>query len=106
MLQLNNLKKQYDTGEWALKGIDLEIPNDQVIALIGPSGAGKSTLIRCVNRLVKPTSGTIQLKGTELTSLSSGALRKARRKMGMIFQEYALVERLTVMENVLSGRLG
>ena len=106
MLQLNDLKKQYDTGEWALKGIDLEIPNGQVIALIGPSGAGKSTLIRCVNRLVKPTSGTIHLKGTELTSLSSGALRKARRKMGMIFQEYALVERLTVMENVLSGRLG
>ncbi|MGY9012818.1 MAG: phosphonate ABC transporter ATP-binding protein [Rhodobacterales bacterium] len=75
MLQLNGLKKQYDTGEWALKGIDLEIPNGQVIALIGPSGAGKSTLIRCVNRLVKPTSGTIHLKGTELTSLSSGALR-------------------------------
>jgi phosphonate transport system ATP-binding protein len=106
MLQLNDLKKQYDTGDWALKGVTLEIPSGQVIALIGPSGAGKSTLIRCVNRLVKPTSGTIHLKDIELTSLSSGALRKARRKMGMIFQEYALVERLTVMENVLSGRLG
>ncbi len=106
MLQLNDLKKQYDTGDWALKGVTLEIPSGQVIALIGPSGAGKSTLIRCVNRLVKPTSGTIHLKDIELTSLSSGALRKARRKMGMIFQEYALVERLTVTENVLSGRLG
>ena len=106
MLQLNDLKKQYDTGDWALKGVTLEIPSGQVIALIGPSGAGKSTLIRCINRLVKPTSGTVHLKDIELTSLSSGALRKARRKMGMIFQEYALVERLTVMENVLSGRLG
>jgi len=76
------------------------------LALIGPSGAGKSTLIRCVNRLVQPTSGSVVLKGTELTKLSSSALRKARRRMGMIFQEYALVERLTVMENVLSGRLG
>ena len=84
----------------------MENPKGQVLALIGPSGAGKSTLIRCVNRLVQPTSGSVVLKGTELTKLSSSALRKARRRMGMIFQEYALVERLTVMENVLSGRLG
>ena len=84
----------------------MEIPKGQVLALIGPSGAGKSTLIRCVHRLVQPTSGSVVLKGTELRKLSSSALRKARRRMGMIFQEYALVERLTVMENVLSGRLG
>lgn len=77
-----------------------------MIALIGPSGAGKSTLIRCINRLVNPTSGTATLDGVELTSLGSGGLRRERRRMGMIFQEYALVERLTVMENVLSGRLG
>ena len=106
MLQLNDLTKKYKTGELALKGVTLEIPKGQVLALIGPSGAGKSTLIRCVNRLVQPTSGSVLLKGTELTKLSSSALRRARRKMGMIFQEYALVERLTVMENVLSGRLG
>ena len=74
--------------------------------MIGPSGAGKSTLIRCINRLVQPTSGSVVLKELELTKLSSSALRRARRRMGMIFQEYALVERLTVMENVLSGRLG
>ena len=90
----------------AWKNITLDIPKGQVLALIGPSGAGKSTLIRCVNRLVQPTSGSVKLKEIELTSLSSSALRRARRKMGMIFQEYALVERLTVMENVLSGRLG
>ena len=106
MLQLAELTKKYNTGELALKGVTLEIPRGQVLALIGPSGAGKSTLIRCVNRLVQPTSGSVVLKETELTKLSSSALRKARRRMGMIFQEYALVERLTVMENVLSGRLG
>ena len=106
MLTINQLSKRYATGDEALKQVTLEIPDGQVMALIGPSGAGKSTLIRCVNRLVEPTAGTVQLSGNELTTLSSRELRKQRRKMGMIFQEYALVERLTVMENVLSGRLG
>ena len=106
MLKLENLKKRYNTGDLALQGIDLSIPNGQVLALIGPSGAGKSTLIRCINRLVEPTNGSAILNEVNLTKLSSRALRKSRRKMGMIFQEYALVERLTVMENVLSGRLG
>ena len=106
MLKLSALTKRYDTGDLALNQVDLEIPDAQVLALIGPSGAGKSTLIRCVNRLVEPTSGSATLNDINLTKLSSRALRKSRRKMGMIFQEYALVERLTVMENVLSGRLG
>lgn len=106
MLHIKGLVKQYRTGDRALKGIDLDVPAGQVMALIGPSGAGKSTLIRCVNRLVEPSSGSIKLGDLELTSLGSGALRRARRRMGMIFQEYALVERLSVMENVLSGRLG
>ena len=106
MLRLERLVKRYPTGDLALKGVDLEVPRGQVMALIGPSGAGKSTLIRCVNRLVEPTSGKIYLGGEELTHLGMAGLRRARRRMGMIFQEYALVERLTVMENVLSGRLG
>ena len=106
MLKLSALTKRYDTGDLALNQVDLEIPDAQVLALIGPSGAGKSTLIRCVNRLVEPTSGSATLNDINLTKLSSRALRKSRRKMGMIFQEYALVERLTVMEKVLSGRLG
>ena len=106
MLRLTGLTKTYKTGDQALKAIDLDVPKGQVLALIGPSGAGKSTLIRCINRLVEPTSGQVLLDGTDLTRLSAGALRRARREMGMIFQEYALVERLTVMENVLSGRLG
>jgi phosphonate transport system ATP-binding protein len=106
MFILKNLTKRYNTGDLALQGVDLSIPDGQVLALIGPSGAGKSTLIRCVNRLVEPTNGSAILNDTNLTNLSARQLRKARRKMGMIFQEYALVERLTVMENVLSGRLG
>ncbi len=106
MLRLVDLVKQYKTGDKALKSVNLEVPDGQVMALIGPSGAGKSTLIRCVNRLVEPTSGQIYLGDMQLSSLSQGALRRARRRMGMIFQEYALVERLSVMENVLSGRLG
>ena len=106
MLRISGLSKRYRTGDQALTGIDLEVPKGQVMALIGPSGAGKSTLIRCVNRLVEPTSGEVWLGETELTRLGARALRRARRRMGMIFQEYALVERLTVMENVLSGRLG
>jgi phosphonate transport system ATP-binding protein len=106
MLRLENLEKRYQTGDLALKGISIEVPKGQVMALIGPSGAGKSTLIRCVNRLVEPTGGKVHLGDLELTRLGSSELRRARRRMGMIFQEYALVERLSVMENVLSGRLG
>lgn len=106
MLRLDGLVKQYPTGDLALKGVDLDVPKGQVMALIGPSGAGKSTLIRCVNRLVEPSSGRVFLGGEEITGIGKGALRRARRRMGMIFQEYALVERLSVMENVLSGRLG
>jgi len=106
MLTLTGVGKRYPTGDRALTDIELTLPKGQVMALIGPSGAGKSTLIRCVNRLVEPTQGSIRLDGTELTKLSGHKLRHARRSMGMIFQEYALVDRLTVMENVLSGQLG
>ncbi|RZW05739.1 MAG: phosphonate ABC transporter ATP-binding protein, partial [Rhodobacteraceae bacterium] len=106
MLRLQKLTKTYKTGDQALKDIDLEVPKGQVLALIGPSGAGKSTMIRCINRLVEPTGGSVWLDDVDLAQLGAGALRRARREMGMIFQEYALVERLTVMENVLSGRLG
>jgi phosphonate transport system ATP-binding protein len=106
MLRIEGLVKRYRTGDLALKGIDFEVPDGQVMALIGPSGAGKSTVIRCINRLVEPTAGSVTLNDTEITSLGAAELRRARRRMGMIFQEYALVERLSVMENVLSGRLG
>lgn len=106
MLRISELTKTYKTGDKALNGINLEIPAGQVVGLIGPSGAGKSSLIRCVNRLIEPSSGKIFLGDRDVTALSHRDLRFARRRIGMIFQEYALVERLTVMENVLSGRLG
>lgn len=106
MLSVSNLSKTYAAGDKALDNVSFGIPAGQVVGLIGPSGAGKSTLIRCINRLVEPTEGKISLAGAAITGLSSSELRAVRRRIGMIFQEYALVERLTVMENVLSGRLG
>lgn len=106
MLEITKLSKRYKTGDQALSEVSVSVPKGQVLFLIGPSGAGKSTLIRCVNRLVEPTSGSIRLDGIEITSMGSGDLRRARRRIGMIFQEHALVERLSVMENLLSGRLG
>jgi len=106
MLEIEGLGKRYPTGDQALTGVTLSVGAGEVLGLIGPSGAGKSTLIRCVNRLVEPSAGVIRLDGRDLAALSGTALRRARREIGMIFQEYALVERLTVMENLLSGRLG
>ncbi|MBW7057602.1 phosphonate ABC transporter ATP-binding protein [Paracoccus bogoriensis] len=106
MLSIRNLTKTYKTGDRALSDVSFDLPSGQVVGLIGPSGAGKSTLIRCINRLVEPTSGRVMLNDLDITALGPRDLRRARRRIGMIFQEYALVERLTVMENVLSGRLG
>ncbi len=106
MLAIENLEKRYKTGDKALTGVSFTVESGQIVGLIGPSGAGKSTLIRCVNRLVEPTGGVIRLGETDLAGLGGRGLRRMRRRIGMIFQEYALVERLTVMENVLSGRLG
>lgn len=106
MLTISELTKVYPTGATALNNVNFTVDQPQVIAIIGPSGAGKSTLIRCINRLVEPTSGKVLLDDIDLVSLNRRELRKARRRMGMIFQEYNLVDRLTVMENLLSGRLG
>jgi phosphonate transport system ATP-binding protein len=106
VLRIADLTKRYRTGDLALNGVSFSVPSGEVVGLIGPSGAGKSTLIRCVNRLIEPTSGQVFLGDVDITSLSRRGLRAARRRIGMIFQEFALVERLTVMENVLSGRLG
>jgi phosphonate transport system ATP-binding protein len=106
MLRVEALTKRYGRDELALDGVSFTLAPGEIIALIGPSGAGKSTLIRCVNRLVEPTAGRVWLGAVELTALGARELRHARRRVGMIFQEFALVDRLTVMENVLSGRLG
>jgi len=106
MLIVKNLSKSYVAGKPVLRDVNLEIDSRGITAVIGASGTGKSTLIRCINRLVEPTAGEIVFEGQDLVRLSRPALRAARRHIGMVFQEYNLVERLSVMENLLSGRLG
>jgi phosphonate transport system ATP-binding protein len=98
--------KSYVAGKPVLNNITVEIAGTGITAIIGPSGTGKSTLVRCINGLVKPTSGEIIFRGQPLTGLKGRALRQSRARIGMVHQEYSLVERLSVMENVLSGRLG
>ena len=105
-LSIKNLSKEYTRGKPVLRDISLDFAAHGFTAVIGPSGTGKSTLIRCINRLVEPTAGSILFQGHDLVRLSGRALREARRGIGMVFQEYNLVERLTVMENLLTGRLG
>jgi len=105
-LSIKNLSKEYTRGKPVLRDINLDFAARGFTAVIGPSGTGKSTLIRCINRLVEPTAGSILFQGHDLVKLSGQALREARRGIGMVFQEYNLVERLTVMENLLTGRLG
>jgi phosphonate transport system ATP-binding protein len=106
LLSIKGLYKEYRAGEPVLKNINLEIEASGLTAIIGPSGTGKSTLIRCINRLIDPTAGQIKLRGEDLAQLKGKSLREARCRIGMVFQEYNLVERLTVMENVLCGKLG
>ena len=106
MLTLKHLSKSYVAGKPVLTDVSVDIAAQGITAIIGASGTGKSTLIRCINRLVDPTSGEILFDGADLAKLSGMSLRHARRHIGMVFQEYNLVERLSVMENLLSGRLG
>ncbi|MBL8385056.1 MAG: phosphonate ABC transporter ATP-binding protein [Burkholderiales bacterium] len=105
-LSIRNLVKEYVPGKPVLTGITLDIAGADITAVIGPSGTGKSTLIRCINRLVEPTAGEIIFEGRDLVRLAGNELRAARSRIGMVFQEYNLVERLTVMENLLTGCLG
>jgi phosphonate transport system ATP-binding protein len=105
-LAIRGLSKEYRRGVPVLRDVSLTVAGTSITAIIGPSGTGKSTLIRCINRLVEPTAGQILFHGIDVTRLGRRELRETRRRIGMVFQEYNLVERLTVMENVLSGRLG
>ena len=106
-LKVKDLCASYSSsGPEILKGISFDVAENDFLAIIGPSGAGKSTLIRCINRLVEPTSGQIYFHGQDVTQLSLRELRKIRRGIGMIFQEFNLIDRMSVMDNLLSGRLG
>jgi phosphonate transport system ATP-binding protein len=107
VLTVKDLTVRYSAkGPEILKGISFDLQEDDFLAMIGPSGAGKSTLIRCVNRLVEPTGGSIHLLGQDVIALKPRQLRELRRNVGMIFQEFNLINRMSVMDNVLSGRLG
>jgi len=106
MLKIENLTKVYPNGTQALKNVSFEVKDGEFLTVIGLSGSGKSTLLRCINRLIEPTSGKIFWDGQDVTALPSGELRKVRRQIGMVFQQFNLVKRSSVLTNVLSGRLG
>lgn len=105
LLEVQSLTKHYGEAR-ALSDVSFTIKKGQFVAVIGPSGSGKTTLIRCINRLIEPTSGSVKYNKKNLLELKGQELRHARARLGMIFQHYNLVPRLTVIENVLHGRLG
>src|SRR4051812_21277148 len=100
-LIIRDLCKAYRPGQPVLRNISFTVSGRGMTAIIGPSGTGKSTLVRCINRLVEPTSGEILFRGKDIVKLNRRELREMRRHIGMVFQEYNLVERLSVIENVL-----
>lgn len=106
MISVAGLTKFYPPDTLALNDVNFKVEKGEFVAVIGSSGAGKSTLLRCINRLIEPSRGHVSLDGEEVTAASPRELRRIRRRMGMIFQQFHLVGRLSVLENVLTGRLG
>jgi phosphonate transport system ATP-binding protein len=106
MLEVKNLTKIYEGGILALNNVSFTVPDGQFLAIIGLSGSGKSTLLRCINRLIEPTEGQILWNGEDLTAATQEEMRRYRRKIGMVFQQFNLVHRSKVLTNVLAGRLG
>jgi phosphonate transport system ATP-binding protein len=106
LVSIRELTKTYPTGTRALDGVSLDFHKGEFVVLIGLSGSGKSTLLRCINRLVDPTSGTVTFDGIDVTRAKGAELRRIRRRIGMIFQQFNLVRRSSVFTNVLAGRLG
>lgn len=106
LLEIRNLTKIYDNTVLALDNVSFTVPEGQFVAIVGLSGAGKSTLLRCINRLIEPTSGQVIWKGVDVTAAPEEELRRIRRRIGMIFQNFNLVLRSPVITNVLAGRLG
>jgi len=106
MLEIKNLTKIYDDGTVALRDVSFQVEDGEFLIIIGLSGSGKSTLLRCINRLIEPTEGQIIWDGADITQAEATELRHIRRQIGMIFQQFNLVKRSTVLTNVLGGRLG
>ncbi len=106
MLKIQNVSKTYPNGTQALKNVSFDVKDGEFLVVIGLSGSGKSTLLRCINRLIDPTEGKILWDDVDITAAPPAELRQIRRKIGMVFQQFNLVKRSSVMTNVLSGRLG
>lgn len=106
LLELQNVSKIYNGETKALEDVSFSVQAGEFVSVIGPSGAGKSTLLRCINRMIDVSSGGIMFDGQDVVKMKKAQLRKLRTKIGMIFQHYNLVDRLSVIENVLHGRLG
>ncbi len=106
MLRIQNLTKVYPNGTQALKDVSFEVKDGEFLVVIGLSGSGKSTLLRCINRLIDPTAGTITWDSINITAAPPAELRRIRRQIGMVFQQFNLVKRSSVMTNVMNGRLG
>jgi phosphonate transport system ATP-binding protein len=106
LLEVSHVMKTYDGARPALDDISFSVRRGEFVSVIGPSGAGKSTLLRCINRMVEVSNGEVRFEGASVGQLNRRDLKTVRSKIGMIFQHYNLVERLTVIENVLHGRLG
>jgi phosphonate transport system ATP-binding protein len=106
MLVIEHLVKDYSGNVRGIDDLSLTINDGEFVVLIGLSGSGKSTLLRCINRLIEPTSGRIVLDGADITAASAADMRKIRRNIGMIFQQFNLVKRSSVLTNVMTGRLG
>ncbi len=105
-LRVERLTKIYHDGTVALRDVSFTVEPGQFVVIIGLSGSGKSTLMRCINRLIEPTSGKVYIDGVDITALSLAEMRRLRRSIGMIFQQFNLVRRSSVLINTLSGRLG
>jgi phosphonate transport system ATP-binding protein len=106
LLEIRNLKKVYSDGTTALQKVDFKVDQGEFVVVIGSSGAGKSTLLRCINRLVQPSEGSILFNNLDATKANNREVRKLRREVGMIFQSFNLIDRVSVLRNVLHGRLG
>lgn len=104
-IEASNLGKTYPNGTVALRDVSLQVNQEDFVVIIGLSGAGKSTLLRSMNRLIRPTTGALSLFGEDITRVNGTRLKQVRRRVGMIFQQFNLVRRLTVLDNVLVGRL-
>ncbi len=105
LLKVSNLHKIYKNGTHALQGVSFQVEEGEFLVVIGLSGSGKSTLLRCINRLIEPTSGKVEFLGKDITHIRGEELRNVKRQIGMVFQQFNLIKRRSVLTNVITGRL-